>query len=56
MITGSYDSDSCIKFPEILEADEAGVVVSTECVHLFSESAQDGNKVSFPLCLAWLRF
>jgi hypothetical protein len=55
MITGGYDYDSCIKFPEILEADEAGVV-STECAHLFSESAQEGNKVSFLLCLAWLRF
>jgi hypothetical protein len=47
MITGGYDYDSCIKFPEILEADEAGVVVSAECAHLFSESAQDGNKVTF---------
>ena len=47
MITGGYDYDSCVKFPEILEADEAGFVVSAECAHLFSESAQDGKKVSF---------
>ena len=52
MITGGYDIDSCVKFPEILEADEAGVVVSAECAHLFSESAQDDNKVNFLLCLA----
>ena len=56
MITGGYDIDSCVKFPEILEADEAGVVVSAECAHLFSESAQDDNKVIFLLCLARLRF
>ena len=52
MITGGYDYDSCVEFPEILEADEAGVVVSTEFAHLFSESAQDGNKVGFFLGLA----
>ena len=51
MITGGYDYDSCVKYPEILDADEAGVVVSADCVHLFSESVQDGNKVSFLLCL-----
>ena len=45
MITGGYDYDFCVKFLEILEADEAGVVVSAECAHLFSESAQDGDKV-----------
>ena len=44
MIAGGYDHDSCVKYPEILEVDEAGVVVSPECVHLFSESAQDANK------------
>ena len=52
MVTGGYDYDSCVKFPEILDADEAGVVVSAECAHLFSESAQDGDKVIFLLCLA----
>jgi hypothetical protein len=46
MITGGYNYDSCVKFPEILEADEAGIVVSTECAHLFTESAQEDNKVS----------
>ena len=52
MVTGGYDYDSCVKFPEILDADEAGVVVSAEYAHLFSESAQDGDKVIFLLCLA----
>ena len=51
MITGGYDYNSCVKFPEILDADEAGVVVSADCAHLFSESVQDGNKVNFLLCL-----
>ena len=50
MITGGYDFDFCVKFPEILEADEAGITVCAECAHLFSESAQDDNKVSFLLC------
>lgn len=36
MITSGYDCD--IIFPEILKAV---VVVSAECAHLFSESAQD---------------
>ena len=43
---------SCVRYPEILEADEAGVVVSAELAHLFSESAQDANKVKFLLCPA----
>ena len=51
MITGGYDHESCVKYPEILEADDAGVV-SAECAHLFSESAQNANKVSFLLCLS----
>jgi hypothetical protein len=37
MITGGYDYDSCVKFPEILRADKAGVVVSAECA-IFSLS------------------
>ena len=47
MITGGYYYDSWVAFPEILEADEAGVVVSAECAHLFSDSAQDGNELIF---------
>ena len=47
MITGAYDLGACIKFPEIRAANLAGigVCVGTECAHLFSESAQDGDKV-----------
>jgi hypothetical protein len=46
MITGGYDFDASVKFPEIqAKADEAGIV-AIECAHLFSESAQDGSKVS----------
>jgi hypothetical protein len=55
MITGAYDLRSCVKFPEILAASKAGVglSVSTECAHLYSESAQDGDKViSLVSCLA----
>ena len=56
MITGAYDIGSCVKFPEILEVNLAGIGVSvpTECAHLFSESAQDGDKVFFLLvsCMA----
>ena len=55
MITGAYDHDSCVKFPEVLEANIArvGLSVSTECAHLFSESAQDGDKVIWLMsCLA----
>ena len=55
MITGGYDIGSCIKFREILEADEAGFAVDTECARLFSESAQDGDKVISLLCIAWLQ-
>jgi hypothetical protein len=53
MITGAYDLGSCVKFPEIRAANFAGigVSVSTECAHLFSESAQDGDKV---ILLVWL--
>jgi len=47
MITGAYDLGSCVKFPEILALSKVGVgSVSTECAHLFSESAQDGDKPS----------
>jgi hypothetical protein len=55
MITGGYDLGSCIKFPEIGGANFAGieVSVSTECAHLFSESAQEGDKVILLVsCLA----
>ena len=55
MITGAYDLGSCVKFPEIRAANFAGigVSVSTECAHLFSESAQDGDKVILLVyCLA----
>lgn len=54
MITGCYDIGSCVKFPEVQAASEAGIgSVSTECAHLFSESAQDGDKVILLVsCLA----
>ena len=55
MITGAYDLGSCIKFPVILAASKAAVARSdaTECAHLFSESAQDGDKVILLVsCLA----
>ena len=56
MVTGAYNTNSCTQFPEILEADEDGITGRVECAHLFSESAQDGDKVIFLLCLAWLYF
>ena len=55
MITGAYDLGSSVKYPEILAASKAGVgvYVTTECAHLFSESAQDGDKVFWLMsCLA----
>ena len=55
MITGAYDLGSSVKYPEILAASKAGVgvYVTTECAHLFSESAQDGDKVILLIsCLA----
>jgi hypothetical protein len=55
MITGAYDLRSCVNFPEIRAASKAGVglTVSTECAHLFSESAQVGDKVILLVsCLA----
>ena len=46
MITGAHDLPSCVRYPEILAASKAGFgSVTTECAHLFSESAQDGDKV-----------
>ena len=47
MITGGCDLGSCVKFPEILQVAKIGVgTISTECAHLFSESAaQDIDKV-----------
>ena len=53
MITGTLDLGSCVKFPEIRAANFTGIVDSTECAHLFSESAQDGDKVILIMsCLA----
>jgi hypothetical protein len=46
MITGAYDARSCVEFPELRGADFSRVgFISTECAHLFSESAQDDDKV-----------
>lgn len=33
------------KFPEVAQKVKAGNLAGTECTHLFSESAQDANKV-----------
>ncbi|KAJ6600881.1 hypothetical protein B0H10DRAFT_2082558 [Mycena sp. CBHHK59/15] len=42
MITGTHDFDACQDYPE-LDA-QAHKTVPTECAHLFSESAQAGDK------------
>ncbi|KIY44176.1 hypothetical protein FISHEDRAFT_30452, partial [Fistulina hepatica ATCC 64428] len=53
-VTQSYDMDVCYRLPDLMEnviAAKACTTV-TQCAHLFSESAQDGNKV-ISLCLAF---
>ncbi|KAJ7816199.1 hypothetical protein B0H14DRAFT_2845104 [Mycena olivaceomarginata] len=42
VLTGAYDSDSCDKYPN-LDAN----VTNTQCAHIFSESAQDGDKAEY---------
>jgi len=48
MITGAYDYNSCERCRTIIPTgDITGVhITPTECAHLFSESAQDGDKPS----------
>ncbi|EGO29879.1 hypothetical protein SERLADRAFT_445648 [Serpula lacrymans var. lacrymans S7.9] len=45
MISGAYDYDSCLKYPEIEELAANNVATNTQCAHLFSETAQDINQV-----------
>jgi hypothetical protein len=48
-ISGVYDMQSCLDVDEIDAASKAldnSMVVETEVAHIFSESAQDGDKVS----------
>ena len=48
-ISGVYDMQSCLDIDEIDAASKAldnPTVVETEVAHIFSESAQDGDKVS----------
>ena len=56
MITGGYDYEVIMECPEIIVNDKTAISLDLQCAHLFSESAQDGNKVSFLLCPARLRF
>ena len=50
MITGGYDYEAISECPEIIVNDKTAISLDLQCAHLFSESAQDGNKVSFLLC------
>ena len=46
-ISGVYDAQSCLDIDEIGAAADAldnPLVVETEVAHIFSESAQDGDK------------
>lgn len=53
MITGGHDAMTVDKFSEIAEKVKGGNIAFTECAHLFSESAQDANKVGlFMSCFA----
>ncbi|KAJ7775843.1 hypothetical protein B0H14DRAFT_2964326 [Mycena olivaceomarginata] len=48
VLTGAYDSDSCDKYPDLdarATAEQANVT-NTQCAHIFSESAQDDDKVT----------
>jgi len=47
-ISGVYDMQSCLDIDEIDAASKAldSMIVETEVAHIFSESAQDGDKVS----------
>ena len=53
MLSGAYDVKSCLASRELEKAcmDGIGRMASTECAHLFSESAQDGDQVI--LFLPW---
>ena len=56
MITGYYDTSTVNDYEEIGKGEEPLKCALTQCVHLFSESAQDGDRVSFLWFLARLRF
>ncbi|KAJ6597188.1 hypothetical protein DFH09DRAFT_904366 [Mycena vulgaris] len=45
-VTGDYDFDSCKKHPELLAKAQATgqAMFATQVAHIFSESAQDGDK------------
>jgi len=48
-ISGVYDMQSCLDIDEIDAASKASdnpMIVETEVAHIFSESAQGGDKVS----------
>ena len=50
-----YDTSAVNNRPEMVNGDNPKCAL-TQCTHLFSESAQEGDKVSFLLFLAQLRF
>ena len=48
-ISGVYDMESCRNIAEVDAASKAvpnSMLIQTEVAHIFSESAQDGDKVS----------
>lgn len=52
MLTGHYDFRSIILHPELKDrftADDTSSV--TQCAHIFSETAQDGEQVPLCACL-----
>ncbi|KAJ7221793.1 hypothetical protein B0H12DRAFT_1151687 [Mycena haematopus] len=57
VLTGAYDLESCDNYPELgARADSEGAIQTTlQCAHIFSESAQEGDKDSFPSALAILK-
>jgi len=48
-LTGAYDLESCDNHPELAaRADAEGATQTTlQCAHIFSESAQDGDKADY---------
>ncbi len=55
LLSGVYDIDSVLQYPELdARALSEGIpCTSTEVAHIFSESAQDKNKVAFSLAATY---
>ena len=50
MLTEQYDLQSSVTYPELVQraAAEGRTIAGTQCAHIFSETAQEGEaKVSF---------